>query len=404
MKALVLNRFGLSAMDYPGWLGPDVQVHLLTSAAAAAGQDDALRRCADVRLVESYADDPEVELLALEWHAAVGFDALVAMSEFDLLRAARLRAVLGLPGQQPDSAEAYRDKLRMKHVLRSASVPVVRHAAVDFTTDLLAFADAVPGPLVVKPRRGAASVGVHVLPDRHAVLEHVRRSVELRGDDPAHLIAEEFVDHELVHVDGAWRDGELVVAWPSRATSQLGFHASETLFSSMLEPDDPRVGPAVDLVRAALRALPTPDVSLFHAELFLTPTGELLVNEIGCRMGGGRIKTAMEVAFGVNLEEWYVRNVLSDEPWHSGRRTPGPLAGFAIIPPAPGRLVSAPSTCPVPGVRRYKVEAEVGSELAPARANGDAMASVTVEGSTEAEVLGRLGTATAWVTENLVVV
>lgn len=401
MRVLVLNRFGLSAMDYAGWLGPDVEVYLLTSADTV--QDDALRRCADSRVVKSYADDPAVELLALDWHAAVRFDAVVAMSEFDLLRAARLREAMRLPGQQPAGAEAYRDKLRMKHVLRAAGVPVVRHAPVDFATDLLRFASTLDGPVVVKPRRGAASVGVHVLRGDEDVREYIRTAPELRGDAPAHLLAEEFLEHDLLHVDGAWRDGEFVLAWPSRATSQLGFHDSETLFSSMLETHDPRVQPALDLARRSLRALPTPDVSLFHAELFHTPTG-MLVNEIGCRMGGGRIKTAMEVAFGVNLEEWYVRNALSAVPWVAGRRAPDPLAGFAIVPPAPGRLEFAPEQCPVPGVRRYKIEVPLGSELTAARANCDAMASVTVEGITADEVHDRLDAASAWVTQNFVIV
>lgn len=404
MKVLVLNRFGLSAMDYPGWLGAAHEVHLVTSAAAAQGQEDTFDRYASVQVVASYADDPAVELLALDLHDRVGLDALVAMSEFDLLRAARLREAMGLPGQTVPSAEAYRDKLTMKTVLRAGGVPVADHAPIASATDLLAFAARSEGPVVVKPRRGAASVGVHVLSDAEAVRSHVLTSADLRGDDPAHLLAEEFVPHELVHVDGAWRDGKVVLAWPSRSSSQLGFRDGEVVRSAMLDLTDDGVEPALAMVERALATLPTPDVSLFHAELFRTADGAYLVNEIGCRMGGARIKTAMEVAHGVNLEEWYVRNALGDTVWDAGRARPEPLSGFAIIPPRPGRLDAAPSECPLPGVRRFKVEVELGAELTDATCNGDAMASITVEGADAREVVERLDRALAWAADSLVVV
>lgn len=400
MKVLILNRFGLSAMDYPAWLGDDVQAYMITSAQAVGGLEP--QGYHGVEVVEDYADNPLVEHLCVKWHEEHAFDALIAMSEFDLLRAARIRDLLGIKGQDEPSALAFRDKVRMKEVLARGGVPVARFRPVDSATDLIGFATEVGWPVVVKPRRGASSVGVEVLRGEKDLEHYLAREPRLRGDDPATLIAEEYVPHELIHVDGVYFRGAVPLCWPAEMTSTLGYLDNEVLTSVMLEPGDSRITGFQELVGDALAALPTPEVTIFHAELFASPAHGLLLNEIACRMGGGRIKTAIEVAFGTNLEEWYVRNVLADECHALARTTPEPLAGFALFPPPhAGVFRSAPAECDLPGIRRFKIETALGSTLSTAGSSVDAIATATVEGATAPEVRQRLADIKKWFTSQV---
>ncbi|MDW3157596.1 hypothetical protein [Bifidobacterium longum] len=63
---------------------------------------------------ESYDDDLALEKLVIELHGERPFDRIIALSELDILRAAKLRSLLDIPGQSYFSAFLYRDKIAMK--------------------------------------------------------------------------------------------------------------------------------------------------------------------------------------------------------------------------------------------------------------------------------------------------
>ncbi|MFH8716321.1 hypothetical protein ACH4GC_34220, partial [Streptomyces zaomyceticus] len=122
MNYLILNRSALAIRPYREWMGDGHRLLLITDARALSA-DDEIRGGqlasfdATVPLVD-YHDSVLVEREALRLHAEFGFDEIIALSEFDLLRAARLRDLLGLRGQNEESAIAFRDKLVMKDLLR----------------------------------------------------------------------------------------------------------------------------------------------------------------------------------------------------------------------------------------------------------------------------------------------
>src|SRR5262245_36347345 len=67
-----------------------------------------------VEYFPNYINNGLVEKRALELHRSYGIHRIVSFGEDDVIRAARLRATLGLPGQDVASAEAYRCKVTMK--------------------------------------------------------------------------------------------------------------------------------------------------------------------------------------------------------------------------------------------------------------------------------------------------
>lgn len=93
------------------------------------------RHIPGARSFTAYATGGEVERAAL----AGAPEVVVARSEADVLRAARLREVLGVPGQDFASALAFRDKVLMKSLLRERGVSVPEFAPVRIPLDLFAF-------------------------------------------------------------------------------------------------------------------------------------------------------------------------------------------------------------------------------------------------------------------------
>ncbi|WP_371617717.1 ATP-grasp domain-containing protein [Streptomyces sp. NBC_00454] len=401
MRYLVLNRTPLTGMRFQDWLGADNEAVLLTDAAAVSRdpQERAVQLAgyAHVEVVEDYHFNPLVESQALAMHEKWGFDGVVSLSEFDLLRAARLREAFAVPGQDVASATAFRDKLVMKRILTEAGIPVAPYAPVANLADLLGFIDRVGYPVVVKPRTGGGSMDVHVLDDRLDVDTLLAAHRALGTDDGAHLLAEQYVEHELLHVDGIVVDGETRMMWPSTQgdSTCLDIKQGRALHSCMLDADDPLFEPARDLTRRALAALPTPETSMFHAEIFVATDGSLVFNEVASRMGGGMIEDVVKLGFGVFLLEVFVRCIGGNEP-PALAAAPDRIAGLALFPPRPGTLVAIPEECPVPGITAYRKHAEPGTVLELARMSVEKIGSVLATGGSRGEVEKALADAGAW--------
>jgi biotin carboxylase len=396
MKVLVLNRQRLADLDYPRLLGPRAEVVVVTAPTAIDAEAD-VRCYREIVVMDDFAESPLVERRVIELHRRHRFDRIVALAERDVLRAARLRKRLGIAGQTVDSAIAYRDKLVMKRALAAAGMKLASFAAVDSAASLFDFAERIGFPVVVKPRTEAGSVGVHILRSAAELDAYVQAEPAFRCDADAQLLAEEYVEHELCLVDGIAVDGKLVWSWASAMSSMMGHLTREPLVCQVLAADDPLVAPLRGLAEEALAILPTLDLSIIHAEVFRTPDGGLVFNEIASRLGGAKIGTMLTHAFGVGPVQAYLRGVAEPDSLSlPPPAVPQQLAGFAMIRPTPGRLLSIPEECPVPGVVEYRRSAQAGSIIAPAVSGVTSVASIVTVGGEPSEVTGRLAEAVRW--------
>ncbi|BFU47371.1 hypothetical protein [Krasilnikovia sp. MM14-A1004] len=407
MNYLILNRSALATRPYRAWIGEGHRL-VLISDARGLNADDAERQAElatfdDAVIMSDYHDSVLVEHEVLRLHAEVPIDEIIATSEFDLLRAARLRELLGLKGQTEFSATAFRDKLAMKDLLSEAGVPLTPYAAVPAVTSLVRFTRQHGFPVVVKPRRGGGSMGVEVLHDEEEMWDFATRAEGLGADDDTALLVEKYVEHELFHVDGLMVGGRVVLMWPSSqgATTCLGMLAGDMLHSTMLDADDPLLDPLRSLTRTVLEAMPTPDTTIFHAEFFGTANG-LVFNEIACRMAGGRIEEQVRIGFGVHLPELYIRaltgGVLPEIPARPVR-----IGGLALFPPRPGVLRAVPGECPLPGVTGFKVMAPIGARLNQAHTSVENFASALIAAETRAEAERIIDDLKSWVETGTVI-
>ncbi|QEV17958.1 ATP-grasp domain-containing protein [Streptomyces alboniger] len=354
-KALLFSRQPLTSRPLHEWLDDTADgVVLVTTPKAVQGAEDILREHFPMhRLVDDYhawATEHVAEAAAREY----GVDLIASTSESDILRAARLRGRLALPGQDVASATAYRDKVVMKRIARDAGIRVPGFAPVDSPADLLDFLDLEGFPAVVKPRFGAGSEGVFILRAPQDIASFLARQ---RDTDvpfvPGQWMVETFVHGDFLHLDGMMQDGRVLHAWPSVYNTEgiaqrLRDHSH--MSSVMLGADDPRFGAITRLGHDLIAALPSAGLPLaFHLEAWIGSDGDPVLCEIASRSGGALVAEAYERIFGVHLAKEGVRAQCGSAL--TVRTQPAPpaeLSSWILFPPGRGAFAPPEQPCPVP--------------------------------------------------------
>ncbi|MEV0899870.1 ATP-grasp domain-containing protein [Actinoplanes sp. NPDC049802] len=314
--------------------GPGVEGVLADPSRIAA-----MVRVADVN------DFQALRTAVSEVAARVGpVDHLIALSEFTLEIAARVREDLGIPGPRPEEVAVYRDKVRMKEVLAAAGVRVPRFAACAGVEQSVTFAATVGYPVILKPVDGAASIGVHRVPDETAL-----RALLAEVDLDRYEI-EEFITGAILHSDGFANESsgvELQVV-SSYVNDCLGFGAGQPLGSVVMQrsPLRERVEEFTRQCVAALglRAVP------FHLELFRTPGDELVFLEVGGRVGGSEVPHLINRLFGANLYEAWLRALSGDRTFRLPEKTGDPSGGWLVVPKPADVPVTVVRATPLRGV------------------------------------------------------
>ncbi|WP_433631520.1 ATP-grasp domain-containing protein [Nocardia sp. CA-120079] len=400
-RILLLSRKPLIERPLHEWLAEVVTDTVLVTVPGALADIGAqvrgrFRDCRTVSDYQSWSTEWTAECAAREHRIGL----VASSSEDDVLRSARLRDRLGLPGQTLESARAYRDKLIMKDTAARAGVEVPRLRAIDRPTDLIEFTEEVGLPVVVKPRRGSASIGVRILRDGPDVTAFLKS-----GELPAapqcsgRWIAEEYIDGDFFHVDGVIADAAVAHCWPSQYNSgnaEAAQTASE-LSSVLLAPDDPRTVLLQRFAADVHRALPTPSFpTSFHLEAWIPAHGRPVLCEVASRTGGAFIARTYREAFGVHLSRENLRGQcgLGLELTHQPA-TPRRAVGWVLFPPGRGRFEPAPGACPVAGTE-LELHMSAGTFAHGPEYAAHSAAAVAVRADTAEQVRDRIRETTRW--------
>lgn len=389
MAIVILHRAALTSSPYHEWLKDSQEpIFLLVSQEKLNAFSESLEILPrhiyhSVRAIEHYDTSGEVELAVLDIAKHHTIRAIVAQAEFDIERAARLRAYLGIPGQDEDSARHFRNKIDMKKALQHAGLPIAPFAEVQNVHTLIDFTQQHGFPIIVKPQNGAGSFGVTMLSDQTEMAQFIVQGFTPSLDIESNLMVEQFVDGPTYHVDGIVVQGKSYTIVPScYHTESLDFknNEGEATASYTLTKDNPLTARLKEFVQLVLDALPTPETTTFHAEVFHTPDDRLVLCEIASRTGGARIGDALEIALSCNLNELWARQecgletdvLLEQLEINSPKR---PVTGWALISPKPGLVKYVPSECDLPEVVDYNLNISAGCTLQAPQAATESIAS-----------------------------
>ncbi len=220
---------------------------------------------------------------------------------------AQAREVLGIDGLSIDAASNFRDKSRMKDVLRANGIPCARHAQVGDRDSAVTFVNAVGFPVVAKPADGAGGKATYRL-DNKVDLEKWLHKHPPNPHYPAQF--EEFVRGTEHSFDSVFINGEPVWHSISRyLPSPLEVMENEWIQWVVVLPRDIS-GAEYDPIReagfAAVKALGL-NTGLSHTEWFRLADGNIAISEVGARPPGAQICTLLSYAHDFDLYKAWPR-------------------------------------------------------------------------------------------------
>ncbi|MGQ0539162.1 MAG: ATP-grasp domain-containing protein [Gemmatimonadaceae bacterium] len=220
---------------------------------------------------------------------------------------AAARAALGIPGLSLAAATNFRDKSRMKDLLRANGIPCARHLLARSIPEAEAFGESSGYPLVVKPPAGAGAQQTF----RVETLEQLRRALAMAPTTPQRpVLIEEFVtgdEHSLetISIDGTAIWHSLTHYYPTP------LHVLENPWIQWClvlprEVDDGRYDDIKVAATRALRALGM-TTGLTHMEWFRRRDGSLAISEVAARPPGAQITTLVSRAHDIDFVQAWAR-------------------------------------------------------------------------------------------------
>jgi hypothetical protein len=378
---LFIDRIGYDRYRLPDGspaLDPDrYRVTLLTQPDVA----DLVHpgECAEIIAIR-LSDSGLRDSLCRTLHQQIGFDRLFAFGELLALTGAQLREELGIAGPSVARVLPFRDKFIMKETAAKGGILVPDWQSIeraDDASDLLKR----HGRIVIKPRFGTGSAGIHVV-------NSAAELSSLRECDLTRHQAEEFIDGEILTVNAVVYHGELITSRVFRMLTSTLSHM-DNLPMMIASVHDEGVLMAVNAFLAqAIKAFDVTD-SVLHLEMFHRSDGSLVFDEIAGRNGGGNEATLTRALTGVNLYEAMVKIAL-DEPPNVYPRT-HEAGGGIVWYSRQGKLASIDDTeVPRDWLIDRRVMARVGQRLRTSGMSGNGLLIHNVGGRDESQVRERL--------------
>lgn len=303
------NRFVEAAARHPG-----CRTYLLSQDPVEKFPRGVREHLADHWRVGNILDANELTQAVSSIRDRLGtVDRLVGTLEHLQEALAETRERLSIPGLRPEAARNFRDKSRMKDVLRAAGLPCARHRLLTDPARAAAEVAELGLPVVVKPPDGAGAKATYQVKDEQALAEVLARH-------PPHpqrpLLAEEFIQGTEHSFDGVSIDGQLI--WHSMThylPNPLDVVENPWIQWCVLLPreiDDPAFDDIRESASQSLDALGM-ETGVSHMEWFRRPDGSIAISEVGARPGGAQISKLISYAHDESFYRMWARVMIDGE-------------------------------------------------------------------------------------------
>ncbi|MDQ3037211.1 MAG: ATP-grasp domain-containing protein [Myxococcota bacterium] len=257
----------------------------------------------DYLQVPRIMDEDDVMERVSAWLRGREVDRVLSNWEPLVLLAARLRERWGLPGMSYETVRGFRDKQLMKERVAAAGLRVPRSQRIRTASQAREAAERFGYPAIIKPISGAGSADTY----RVASSAELETALAKMG----HVIeasVEEYVEGEEYTYDTVSIGGvpvfENVAQYLPKPLEARSHEWVSPVIITVRDMMQPKLREGVSLGRNVLRALGMGD-GFTHMEWFLTPKGEAIFGEIGCRPPGANLVDQMNYTCDVDLfREW----------------------------------------------------------------------------------------------------
>ncbi|MBI5849432.1 MAG: ATP-grasp domain-containing protein [Planctomycetes bacterium] len=286
-------RFVRAALSLPG-----LRLAVVSQEPITRLPDDIRERLAAFARVSNALDADELVTGVREVANTMGGPphSLIGILEQAQVPLADARARLGLPGTSPAAARNFRDKARMKDILREHGLPCARHALARSTQDAAAAAARFGYPVVVKPPAGAGAKATVRVADRAQLEQHLATQ-QPSASSP--VLVEEFIKGREFSFDTITLAGRhLFHSVNSYSPTPLEVVQTPWIQWCVLLPREQRM-PAFDAIwDAGPRALDALGMhtGMSHMEWFLRSDGSIAISEVAARPPGAQFMTLLSWA------------------------------------------------------------------------------------------------------------
>ncbi len=233
----------------------------------------------------------------------VEVDRVETLWEPCVVLAAKVRKALGIPGMTPEVALRFRDKGLMKEAAIAGGVRVPKAVRIRTVNEAWAAAEVVGFPLIIKPIAGAGTADTF----RCFEPKMLENALQRMGHVPVCSV-EEYIDGDEFTYDTVCIDGvpafENVAQYhprPIEGRTNEWISPAQHVFRNPLIPE---LMPGIDLGRRTLKALGM-TTGFTHMEWYRKPDGEVVLGEIACRSGGGKLVDMMNLSNDFDVyREW----------------------------------------------------------------------------------------------------
>lgn len=223
------------------------------------------------------------------------------------------RQRLGLPGMSVEVAQNFRDKARMKNVLRAAGLPCARHCLAASEADAWQFAEEIGYPLVVKPPAGAASQTTYRA-NNASELRQALTTLQPRPGQEA-LLEEFMTGEENSFETFSLKSQPLFHSLTHYTPTPLEVLRHPWIQWTLLLPREIDGKQYDDIRQVGRRALEVlgMDTGLTHLEWFRRPDGTIAISEVAARPPGAQIMTMISRANDMDANLAWVRLMVYGE-------------------------------------------------------------------------------------------
>jgi biotin carboxylase len=258
---------------------------------------------ADYLQVPAIMNENDVIKRVHAWLKGRSVDRVLANWEPLVILAARLRERFGLPGMTVDQVTGFRDKQLMKERVKAAGLRVPHSFRASSEKEIRAAAERLGFPMIVKPISGVGSADtfkVSSKPELESAIAAIRHVQEVSCEE--FIEGEEFT-FDTVCIDGKPAYENIAAYLPNPLIARTNEWISPVIIT-VRDMQQPRLRPGITLGRKVLTALGM-GTGFTHMEWFLTPKGEAVFGEIGCRPGGAHLVDQMNYTGDIDLfREW----------------------------------------------------------------------------------------------------
>lgn len=241
---------------------------------------------------------------------SVKIDRIVALDDFDVEKAAKLREHLRVPGMGDTTARYFRDKLAMRMRAKEVGINAPEFVHILNHDEIKNFMRLFEPPYVLKPRMQAGAIGIKKITSP----SELWNAIEKLGDGQSFYLLEQFIPGDIYHVDSIIYNNEIKFA----ITSKYGHPPMEVahegrVFTSRTIQKETNEDKALKLMNIQVLNAMGLLRGVSHTEFIKAKSdGKFYFLETSARVGGANLHELVKAASGINLwEEWAKIELLS---------------------------------------------------------------------------------------------